>query len=109
MSRKGIKKALSFEYDEAKSRSNKAKHGIDFIEAQAIWSDMHQLEQTVVTRLEQRYVVTGDENGRMWSAVITYRSGNVRIISVRRARKTEVALYEFQKEINKYIEKACDS
>ena len=99
MSRKGIEKALSFEYDEVKSRGNKAKHGIDFIEAQAIWSDIHQLEQTVVTRLEQRYVVTGDENGRMWSAVITYRAGNVRIISVRRARKTEVALYEFQKEI----------
>ncbi|WP_371258997.1 hypothetical protein [Ectothiorhodospira sp. BSL-9] len=30
----------------------------------------------------------------MWSAIITYRKGTIRIISVRRARKSEVALYE---------------
>jgi hypothetical protein len=108
MSRKGIKKELSFEYDEAKSLSNQVKHGIDFVVAQVIWSDIYLLEQTVVTTGEKRYVVTGDGNGRMWSAVITYRSGKVRIISVRRARKTEVALYEFQKEISRYIEKKCD-
>jgi len=29
-----------------------------------------------------------------WSAVITYRSENIRIISVRRSRPEEVALYE---------------
>ncbi len=106
MSRKGIKKELSFEYDEVKSCSNKAKHGIDFVAAQAIWSDMHLLEQAVVTTAEQRYVVTGNENSRIWSAVITYRSGKVRIISVQRAGKTEVALYEYQKEISRYIEKS---
>jgi uncharacterized DUF497 family protein len=29
-----------------------------------------------------------------WSAVVTYRSENIRIISVRRSRPEEVALYE---------------
>jgi len=29
-----------------------------------------------------------------WSAVVTYRSGRIRLISVRRARKKEVDLYE---------------
>lgn len=29
-----------------------------------------------------------------WSAVVTYREGRVRLISVRRSRKKEVELYE---------------
>ncbi|MCX6843375.1 MAG: hypothetical protein NTX53_13960 [candidate division WOR-3 bacterium] len=29
-----------------------------------------------------------------WSAVVTERAGRVRIISVRRARKEEIAIYE---------------
>jgi uncharacterized DUF497 family protein len=32
--------------------------------------------------------------GKVWSAIITYRGENVRIISVRRAREEEVELYE---------------
>jgi len=32
--------------------------------------------------------------GRHWSAVITYRGEAIRLISVRRARAEEVALYE---------------
>ncbi|MUG92322.1 hypothetical protein F7734_07565 [Scytonema sp. UIC 10036] len=35
-----------------------------------------------------------DYCGRYPTLVITYREGRVRIISVRRARKEEVALYE---------------
>ncbi|WP_420838763.1 hypothetical protein [Corynebacterium nuruki] len=35
-------------------------------------------------------------NQRIWSAVITYRPDHVRIISVRRARQKETALYEDQ-------------
>ena len=31
---------------------------------------------------------------RHWSAVITYRSDDIRIISVRRSRREEVVLYE---------------
>jgi uncharacterized DUF497 family protein len=100
----GINKEHFFEFDPAKSASNLAKHGIDFIAAQAIWSDTNQLEHTVVNSGEKRYVVTGEAMGQKWSAVITHRSGKVRIISVRRARKTEVALYEFQKEISRQTE-----
>ena len=32
--------------------------------------------------------------GKHWSAVVTYRDGRIRLISVRRARKNEVVLYE---------------
>ncbi len=32
-----------FEFDEAKSRANESKHGIDFVEAQALWLDPNLL------------------------------------------------------------------
>ena len=35
---------MDFEFDEHKSRSNKAKHGIDFVDAQLLWSDDRLIE-----------------------------------------------------------------
>ena len=35
---------MPFEYDLAKSATNKAKHGIDFDDAQALWKDARMLE-----------------------------------------------------------------
>jgi uncharacterized DUF497 family protein len=52
------------------------------------------LEIPAKTDDEPRYLVIGSINGKHWSAVITYRGANVRLISVRRARTEEVALYE---------------
>ena len=84
----------SFEFDVAKSKSNRAKHGIDFVEAQGLWSDPMLLEIPAKTEDKPRYLVIGSIDGKHWSAVITYRGANVRLISVRRARTEEVALYE---------------
>ena len=84
----------SFEFDTAKSESNRAKHGIDFVEAQGLWSDPMLLEIPAKTDDEPRYLAIGQIDGKHWSAVITYRGANVRLISVRRARTEEVALYE---------------
>lgn len=33
-------------------------------------------------------------NNKHWSAAITYRKANVRLVSVRRSRTEEIALYE---------------
>ena len=85
---------LAFEFDPKKSASNKDKHGIDFLEAQALWNDFWLLEIPAKTSDELRYLVIGQISGRHWSAVITYRNGNIRLISVRRSRKEEVELYE---------------
>jgi uncharacterized DUF497 family protein len=43
---------------------------------------------------EPRCVVIGKISNKHWSGVITYRNQNIRIISVRRSRTQEVALYE---------------
>jgi uncharacterized protein len=83
-----------FEFDAAKSKSNLAKHGIDFIDAQLLWDDPMLLEIAARTADEPRYVVIGLIDDKHWSAVITYRGDNIRLISVRRARVEEVALYE---------------
>ena len=83
-----------FEFDTAKSESNRAKYGIDFVEAQGLWNDPMLLEIPAKTDDESRYLLIGLIDGKHWSAVITHRGANVRLISVRRARTEEVALYE---------------
>ena len=82
------------EFDEAKSQANRSKHGIDFVEAQALWLDEMFVEIPVHTEDEPRFVVVGMISDKHWSAVITYRGERVRLISVRRARVEEVAIYE---------------
>lgn len=83
-----------FEFDERKSRANARKHGVDFIEAQALWSDPNLIEIPAKTVDEPRFLVIGRISGKHWSAVVTLRSERIRLISVRRSRPEEVALYE---------------
>jgi len=85
---------VRFEFDEAKSQSNKVKHGIDFVHAQALWLDDMLVEIPARTEDEPRSVVIGVIAGRHWSAVVTYREDAIRLISVRRSRDEEVKLYE---------------
>ncbi|MBM3700763.1 MAG: BrnT family toxin [Actinobacteria bacterium] len=85
---------MKFEFDKRKSTSNKKKHGIDFYEAQKLWDDTDFIEIPARTNDEERLVVIGKISGKHWSAVITYRSDNIRIISVRRSRKEEINIYE---------------
>ncbi|HMS00169.1 MAG: BrnT family toxin [Anaerolineales bacterium] len=85
---------MPFEYDPHKSESNRAKHGIDFDEAQALWDDESFLEIPAKNLDEPRFLVIGKIKGKHWSAVITYRGRNIRIISVRRSRNEEIELYE---------------
>ena len=84
----------AFEFDEWKSRMNLTKHGIDFVQAQALWNDPSLVEIQAKTEDEPRFVVIGRINGKHWSAVVTPRGNNIRIISVRRSRVEEVAFYE---------------
>ena len=85
---------MDFEYDEAKSATNKQKHGISFTEAAEIWDDTRRIEIPARTDDEPRWLVIGTIGAKHWAAVVTYRAGRVRIISVRRARAEEVKVYE---------------
>ena len=77
---------MEFEFDEPKSRANAVKHGIDFVEA--------LIEVQARTEDEPRFLVVGVIADKYWSAVITYRGQRVILISCRRSRTEEVAMYE---------------
>jgi uncharacterized DUF497 family protein len=85
---------MQFEFDPIRSKNNKEKHGIDFIEAEALWEDPDLLEIPAGTTDEQRFLVIGKIAAKHWSGVITYRGEDIRIISVRRARDEEIEIYE---------------
>ena len=85
---------MGFEYDPDKSAENKRKHGIDFEEAQKLWADARLVEIPARTMDEPRWLLIGMINEKHWSAIITRRGENVRLISVRRSRDDEVAIYE---------------
>lgn len=85
---------MEFEFDPAKSASNLTKHGIDFIEAQALWSDDRRVEVRAKTEGEERWLLVARHGSRHWSAIFTHREQHIRIISVRRARMEEVSIYE---------------
>ena len=85
---------MKFEYDPAKSESNKVKHGIDFEEAQALWQDVNRMSIPAVFRGEERYALIGRIGSRYWTAIFTCRADAYRIISVRHSRKEEIDLYE---------------
>jgi uncharacterized DUF497 family protein len=91
---------MSFEWDPEKSNANKEKHGIDFDAAKSLWSDDDRIEIQAPYPLEDRWILIGKQNNKLWTAVFTLRGAAIRMISVRRSRKKEVDLYE-KKNIRK--------
>ncbi len=85
---------LEFEFDPEKSAANKAKHGIDFVEAQELWGLGHVWRERSAYQHEARDTFVGRLDGRWWTAVITMRGERIRIISVRRSRPNEVPGHE---------------
>ena len=82
------------EFDGKKSLFNQDKHGLSFEEIQVLWQDPDLIEIPAMSEGELRYLVVGKIADKHWSAVITYREANIRIISARRSRETEVVIYE---------------
>lgn len=84
---------MGFEYDPDKSRSNKAKHGIDFGEAVHLWLDSKRVMFVARFQDEERRGLIGSWAGSLWCAIFTTRNDKIRIISVRKARDYEKELY----------------
>lgn len=81
-------------WDEAKSRLNKKKHGIDFEEARdSIFEGKNILAPGVAyDKGEVRHAVIGRHQEKYYVGIFTMTFQGLRIISVRRAR------YEEQKQ-----------
>jgi len=86
---------MIFEYDENKSKANQLKHNISFIDAKELWEDPFSFEiPSSQNEDEERFLVFGQINSKNYTAIITYRNTNIRIISVRRSREKEIKFYE---------------
>lgn len=85
---------MQFEFDPIKSATNRAKHGLSFEEAEALWKDANRVTLPSVFPGEPRQLVIGRIARKHWTAIITWRENRIRIISVRRSRDNEKKLYE---------------
>ena len=88
---------MGFEYEPNKSAINKVKHGLSFIEAQEIWAGVYFIVSLGNGHGEERHAVFGMIGEKHWTAIITWRGENIRIISVRRFRVKEEAYYDCEK------------
>lgn len=86
---------MDFEWDAAKDQSNHAKHSISFEEAIAIFadSDVIVLDATHGEDEETRLKAIGRIEGKLFVVVFTQRGKLKRIISARRANRTEERIY----------------
>ena len=85
---------MEFEFDLVKSMSNLEKHGINFEDAKNLWRDPKVLIVKAKGISEPRWIAMARVEQKYWSAVFTFRGERIRIISVRRSRAKEIALYE---------------
>ena len=90
---------MKFEWDSDKSELNREKHGIDFETAKDLWLDENRVGIHAPHPVEDRAILIAQYLDRVWTAIYTMRGDTIRIISVRRARKREVNLYD-KKEIS---------
>ncbi|HVZ68947.1 MAG TPA: BrnT family toxin [Rhizomicrobium sp.] len=82
-------KQPDFEWDEAKDRANRAKHGVGFEEAQRAFFDPRRVvaEDLNHSGNEQRYFCFGEVDGGVMTVRFTWRAGRVRIFGAGYWRK----------------------
>ena len=85
---------LLFEYDPQKSEKNKARHGIDFEQAQELWKIPHVLLPTRPVYGEKRSIIVGKLAAQIYIAIFTHRASAIRLISCHRADERWVREYE---------------
>jgi uncharacterized DUF497 family protein len=87
----------SFEWDAAKDRVNRLKHGVGFLEAQHAFFDPHRViaEDLSHSGTEQRYFCFGIVDGGVMTVRFTYRAGRIRIFGAGYWRKGK-RIYEQQ-------------
>jgi uncharacterized DUF497 family protein len=87
----------SFEWDAAKNRANRIKHGVSFSEAQYAFFDPRRViaEDLDHSGTEARYFCFGEVSGGVMTVRFTYRAGRIRIFGAGYWRKGK-RIYEQQ-------------
>jgi uncharacterized DUF497 family protein len=85
---------MDFEWDDAKDRVNRDKHGIGFDAVVGFDWDMAKiLDRTRHEDGEPRFAAIGMFRGRLFTVIYTWRNGTRRIISFRRSNTSEETAY----------------
>lgn len=86
---------MCYEWDPQKAEINLKKHGIDFADAVAVFSDEFALTIEDSTPNEERFITVGlDALAQVLVVVYTWRGDTIRIISARLATPRERKQYE---------------
>lgn len=91
---------LEFEWDPKKAARNIRKHHVSFREAAMVFGDVlaFTYDDSLHSQGEQRYVTIGmSDQGRVVVVAHTTRGEIVRIISARKATRSEIKAYEESK------------
>jgi uncharacterized protein len=90
---------MEYEWDETKRIQNRAVHDVDFTAMDDFeWDNAVIFEDRRKEYGETRFVAFAPIKGRLHCVVFTSRQGNIRIISLRKANRREVYLYEKKNE-----------
>lgn len=91
-------KQPDFEWDEAKDRVNRIKHGVSFEDAQSAFFDPNRViaEDLSHSSSEQRYFCFGEVDGDVMTVRFTWRAGRIRIFGAGYWRKGK-KIYEQEK------------
>ncbi|MBC8184802.1 BrnT family toxin [candidate division KSB1 bacterium] len=85
---------MKFIWDENKRKTNLQKHGLDFSNAQKVFSGItFTFEDDRFPYYEQRFIAIGMLNSKVVVIAFTERNDTVRIISMRKALKNEKRTY----------------
>lgn len=87
---------MQFEWDDHKAAQNVAKHGVPFEYAARVFLDPHRLDSEDTRRdySEERRLVLGKIEGRLFVVAYTPRGKAVRLISARKANEREQRQYD---------------
>jgi len=86
-----------FEWDAEKAASNLKKHGVSFEEAATIFNDprVATISDPDHSEDEERFISIGvSVVGRLLAVMHTFREERLRLISARKAAKSEIKHYE---------------
>ena len=83
-------------WDSVKAKSNRLKHRVFFSEVEPVFYDPNAISfEDKESEDEARFIVIGlDSLARLVVVAYTYRDSVIRIISARKASKTEQKVYE---------------
>jgi uncharacterized protein len=85
---------MSYQWDSAKARANRAKHGISFADAVAVSENPRAITLDDPHPDKDRYVTMGlDFLGQVVVVYWTWRDEEVRLISARKATRAELREY----------------